>query len=80
MHECKRCGFKTSRLDAFKRHLNRKIPCKDVTLVFEKVNLNPQKVNLNPQKVNLNPQKVTPEVTPDILNPTKKALQCEVCL
>ena len=28
MHECEICGFKTGRLDAFKRHMNRKNPCK----------------------------------------------------
>ena len=77
MHECERCGFKTSRLDTFKRHMNRKKPCKkheDVTPVLEKVNINPQKVNVNPQKVTL---EVNPELIPD---PAKKALQCEVCL
>ena len=91
MHECERCGFKTSRLDTFKRHMNRKKPCKkheDVTPVLEKVNINPQKVNVNPQKVNVNPQKVnvnpkkvTLEVNPELIpDPAKKALQCEVCL
>ena len=27
MHTCERCGYKTRRLDSFKRHLNRKNPC-----------------------------------------------------
>lgn len=64
MHTCERCGYKTRRLDSFKRHLNRRIPCKGVTHILEKVNANPQK-------------EVTPKIYPD---PAKKALQCEVCL
>ena len=65
MHECERCGFKTSRLHGFKRHLNRKNPCKSVTVCNG---------NGHKQKAVC---KLSPELIPD---PSKKATQCEVCL
>lgn len=40
-HTCKNCGYSTDRLDAFKRHQNRKNPCK--TLPKKYIVLDPTK-------------------------------------
>ena len=86
MHECEKCGFKTSRLDTFKRHLNRKNPCKGSLVVNPTVNPNGGNVNPNGGNVNLIGGNVNPNVNhvnPDlqdksIANSTSK-YSCENC-
>ena len=82
MHECEICGFQTGRLDAFKRHKNRKNPCssfQNVTLfggdVNHNVTLNSTNVTQKSPNVTLNSSNVTLGVSE-----AKKALQCDVCL
>lgn len=75
MHECERCGFKTSRLDSFKRHLNRKNPCKNNKGVVS----NEEIVD---SYVVPNGDLVVPGVIPDDLskqNIQKKIYNCEIC-
>ena len=62
MHECETCGFKTGRLDAFKRHLNRKKPCKREEGVVPSV---VPSVVPNGQNVVPNGQNVVPNVVPN---------------
>ena len=86
MHECEKCGFKTSRLDTFKRHLNRKNPCKVVNPTGGNVNPNGGNVNLIGGNVNLIGGNVNPNVNPvnpdlqdnSIPNATSK-FSCENC-
>ena len=76
MHECEKCGFKTSRLDTFKRHLNRKTPCKNVTECNEIPTILTQNVTKKPQNVTKSdkiPTNVTQHVT------VSKGNYCEIC-
>ena len=76
MHVCEKCGFQTGRLDAFKRHLNRKKPCKNVT----KCNENVTKFEENVTKCNENVTKCNENVTKCNENVTvSKANFCEIC-
>ena len=89
MHECERCGFKTSRLDAFKRHLNRKNPCKkkisvvsNGECVVPRVVSNDQYVVSNREFVVPNKGQVVPSVVPNDLSKPKtqkKIYNCEIC-
>ena len=65
MHTCETCGYKTRRLDSFKRHLNRKNPCKDV---------NPIEGNVNP---GVNP--VKPDLQDDSIAKVTSKYSCDKC-
>ena len=94
MYTCEICGFETGRLANFKRHMDRKNPCKvigNVTPITQNVTLNPPDVTFISRNVILNPSNVTPDVTPNVTqivsalnventSHASKALQCEVCL
>jgi hypothetical protein len=93
MHECERCGFKTSRLDAFKRHQNRKNPCKNVNPIGGNVNpngdnVNPNGDNVNPIGENVNPigenvnpyvNHVNPYLQDDSISIVASKYSCENC-
>ena len=83
MHECERCGFKTSRLDAFKRHLNRKNPCKvvnpDVNPTGVNVNPNGENVNLIGGNVNPNVNPVNPDLQDNSIANAASKYSCENC-
>ena len=76
MHQCERCGFKTSRLDAFKRHLNRKNPCKNVTECNGIPSILTQNVTKNPQNVTKS-DKIITNVTQNVT--VSKGNYCEIC-
>ena len=55
MHTCEICGFQTGRLDAFKRHMNRKKTCQ----IAEKTTLDAEKTTLDAEKTTLFAEKTT---------------------
>ena len=85
MHECERCGFKTSRLDALKRHLNRKNPCKKVNAgkcsVNAGVNVFVDSVNVMEPSVNVMEPSVNAGVNVRVNNTHDVQVKhiCEIC-
>ena len=79
MYSCEICGFETSRLANYKRHMNRKNPCKGTLGVNPNVNPNGGNVNPNGGNVNPNVNNVNPDLQDkSIANATSK-YSCENC-